>query len=190
MTWSNSPLKPNSKRYKLACFFASLITGKRITHMNRWGGFNAATINVIIHNKKVLLGKRAAPLEKHGKFSLMGGYIEPELAESFKEGAAREIMEECGIALDQSQLKLLEEGLAPKIHHRVKTKHHIETHNIIAVFVCVISDAEAAMAAPSDEMNPLVWLDITEAVSYAKAGKLAFAEDLLILKKAHALGYI
>ncbi|MEC9291021.1 MAG: NUDIX domain-containing protein [Pseudomonadota bacterium] len=189
MSWSQRPLNPNSKRYKLACFISSLLTGHSIQHMNQWGGFNAATINVLIHDGKVLMGKRAPFLERHGLYSLMGGYIEPEVAESFAEGAAREILEECHIAIDPDALMLLEEKKAPKIHHHVKTKHHAETHNIICVFVYVLSDEEAAMAAPSDEMDPLEWLTFSEVVQYAKDDKLAFREDLRILKKARTLGY-
>ncbi|MDE0723431.1 MAG: NUDIX domain-containing protein [Alphaproteobacteria bacterium] len=189
MSWSNRPLNPNSKRYKLACFLSSLITGHRIQHMNQWGGFNAATINVLVHNGKVLMGKRASFLDRAGQYSLMGGYIEPDIVESFAEGAAREIIEECHIAIDPDDLILLAQGKAPKIYHRVKTKYHAETHNIIAVFVYVLTDDEAAMAAPSNEMDPLVWLSISDVVAYAKESKLAFKEDLLILKKAHAAGY-
>ena len=102
--------KPGKKIYQqgiriaIAQFVLRLLYGRKWHYISPWKHSAIVGVVVLMHNKKVLLGKRLGEIEQSGKISLIGGHIDPLLNESIAEGAAREVFEETCITIDPSKL--------------------------------------------------------------------------------------
>jgi len=109
---------------------------------------------LILKDNKVLLGKRhddpaKADSELHGEgtWTMPGGKF--EFGETFEESAAREVIEETGIEVNQDKLKLIS----------LSNDKVTDAHFVTIGFLCEDFKGEAKVMEP-DEITEWRWFDL------------------------------
>lgn len=111
---------------------------------------------MILKDNKILLGKRHddpikadSLLHGEGTWTMPGGKI--DFGEAFEEAAAREVIEETGIKIEEDKLKFI--SLTNDIVH--------DAHFITIGFLCEEFEGEAQIMEP-DEITKWEWFDLNE----------------------------
>lgn len=78
-----------------------------------------AVFTILLKDKKVLLLKRKNTAWLNGFYDLPAGHLEDQ--ETLQDGAARELLEEAGIKVDTSDLRLVH---IHQNHHRAEEPHY------------------------------------------------------------------
>ena len=109
---------------------------------------------MILKDNKVLLGKRhkdadKADSELHGEgtWTMPGGKI--NFGEAFEEAAAREVMEETGLKINQDKLKFIS----------IANDRVIDAHFVTIGFLCKEFEGEPKAMEP-DEITEWHWFDL------------------------------
>ena len=109
---------------------------------------------MILKDNKVLLGKRHKDADKadselrgEGTWTMPGGKI--NFGEAFEEAAAREVMEETGIKINQDKLKFIS----------VTNDRVTDAHFVTIGFLCKEFEGEPKVMEP-DEITEWHWFDL------------------------------
>ena len=105
---------------------------------------------VIIHEGRALLVRRATePLR--GEWSVPGGVL--ELGEKLRDGAAREALEETGLAVEVGEVLEVFDSIFPDAEGR--TQYHF----VLVDFLCRVIAGEAVAGSDVSEVK---WVTLTE----------------------------
>jgi len=109
---------------------------------------------MVLKDNKILLGKRhddpkKADSELHGEgtWTMPGGKL--EFGESFEEASVREVLEETGLKVDKSKLKLI------SLANDMVT----DAHFVTVGFLCTEFEGEPKVMEP-DEITEWQWFDL------------------------------
>ena len=109
---------------------------------------------MVLRNNKLLLGKRnddpakaSSALHGAGTWTMPGGKL--HFQETFEEGAYRELLEETGMSLDKTKLKLI------SITNNIVSDAHFVTIGLL----CEHSEGEPKVLEP-DEIVEWRWFDL------------------------------
>ena len=111
---------------------------------------------MLLRDGKVLLGKRHddpnkadSELDGEGTWTMPGGKL--DFGDKIADGAARELVEETGIEIDPSKLKL----------HSVTNERTSNAHFVTIGFICKESEGEAKTLEP-DEITEWKWFALDD----------------------------
>jgi 8-oxo-dGTP diphosphatase len=111
---------------------------------------------LLLKDGKFLLGRRHADptkadseLHGEGTWTMPGGKL--EFGESFEDGARREVMEETGITIDPTKLKLVS----------VSNDKVVDAHFVTIGFLCEDFEGEAQVKEP-DEITEWRWFPVND----------------------------
>lgn len=126
---------------------------------------------VVLHGTRVLLVKRGRP-PGVGKWSLPGGLV--HLGESTREAVAREVAEECGIAIRVAEVAGVVDRVVRDEAGRIRYHY---------VLVDYLAFPDSTRAVPGSDAAEVRWVEID------RVGELDTTEGLVsMIRRAQALG--
>lgn len=102
---------------------------------------------VVLHRGKVLLIKRGKP-PRQGQWSLPGGL--QEVGETVFAAARREVLEECGIAIEPLEVVEVVDAITPDDHGKVRFHYTL---------VDVLADWKSGEPVAGDDAMDAAWFD-------------------------------
>lgn len=161
MIFSNKKIciAPDNWRYKVAQCVLSLLYGRKWHYISPWKHASIGTGIFIMHNKKLLVTKRAPHLEYPNVFCIPGGHIDIETGESMLDGLAREVKEELSIDLDLTHIN---ERQPIDIYYKHSQKYHEikDAGHISATYIIDLPDLPDAQL--SSEVTEIRWVNFEE----------------------------
>ena len=134
---------------------------------------------------KLLLGLRANSFDGNLKYSTVGGFVDN--FETFAETISREIYEEASMTIPPTAFTTA--NLFCFTQGRSTIKEQADMPIVSAVYVHHLDDAALETLAPTTEFSEFIWVNEKDLDELYKKGKLAFAHNYNLAKKAFAEGW-
>ncbi len=162
-------------RYTVAQFVLRLLYNRPYHFISPWKGVGVSTAVIFHYQGRVLVSLRSGNIEASGKYALVGGYLNPQDAETFGQCLSREIKEETGLNISADHFP----DKAIKVQFLWHGREYIEQENYSTLchfFWYKLSQQEYSNMQTLHETDGFKLIDSQEFEDMIKAGDLPFID--------------